>query len=193
MLTADDNKKLRDVTDYWFHQLTPVDWFRQSDDVDQNIRDKFLTTYDDFKAKDLSEMDLTGEQILAAILLFDQMPRNMFRDSAQAFATDDLALSLCQMALANRHDLEMTDIEKSFTYLPLEHSESLKDQELCVSLFQQRTKLEEQIDYAVRHYNVIKRFDRFPHRNDVLGRSSTAEEVEFLSSGGDNFSAAQED
>ncbi|PCI34516.1 MAG: hypothetical protein COB54_01685 [Alphaproteobacteria bacterium] len=187
MLTEDENQRLQQVTDFWFTHLKPEDWFVRSDQVDQDITDGFSQDYVYFKDRDLDSLDLTGEQVLAAIILFDQMPRNMFRDSAQAFETDGLSRSLCTMALAGGLDLKMSDIKKSFLYLPLEHSEDLRDQELCVSLFEQRTKLTEQIDYAVRHHDVISRFGRFPHRNATLGRASTPKEDAYLTGGGDSF------
>jgi len=187
MLTQDEKKFLSQVISYWFDHLKPEDWFTPSHDIDQEIRERFFPIYDHFKSRNLTEMTLSRDEILAAIILFDQMPRNMFRDQAEAFATDHLALSLCFMALANGHDLALTDIRKSFTYMPLEHSEDRNDQELSVSLFQQRTKLDLQIDYAVRHLDIIHRFGRFPHRNRALGRASTAEEEDFLAAGGDHF------
>ncbi len=187
MLTSEENDQLEQVINYWFNHLKPENWFVQSDQLDQEISDKFSASYNYFKNHDLDSLDLTGDQILAAIILFDQMPRNMFRDSAQAFATDALALSLCKMALAAGLDLKMTDIRKSFTYIPLEHSEEIKDQELCVSLFQQRTNLAEQVDYAIRHHAIISKFGRFPHRNAILGRISTPEEEEYLTAGGETF------
>ncbi|PCJ33409.1 MAG: hypothetical protein COA93_07805 [Alphaproteobacteria bacterium] len=187
MLTKDEKKYLTQVTEHWFDHLKPEDWFAQSDQIDQGIIDAFSHIYDHFKSKNLIELDLSGDEILAAIILFDQMPRNIFRGHAKAYETDALALSLCFMALANKYDLDMTDIQKSFVYMPLEHSEDMNDQELSVSLFKQRTKLDDQIDYAVRHLTIISKFGRFPHRNKALGRVSTAQEEEFLASGGDNF------
>ncbi|MCK5425370.1 MAG: DUF924 domain-containing protein [Emcibacter sp.] len=192
MITSEENDQLIQVSDFWFDHLKPQDWFVQSDQVDQEIINKFSDQYFYFKDRDLDNMDLSGEQILAAIILFDQMPRNMFRDSAQAFETDALALSLCTMALARGLDLKMSDIKKSFTYIPLEHSEGIKDQELCVSLFEQRTELADHIDYAVRHHAIIQKFGRFPHRNAVLGRTSTPEEDEYLITGGETFESIKE-
>lgn len=191
MLDHNENGLLEQIADYWFNHLTPENWFVQSDQLDQEIRDRFSDSYIYFKGHALASLDLSGDQILAAIILFDQMPRNMFRGRAQAFETDALALSLCKMALAGGRDLIMTDIKKSFLYMPLEHSEDRKDQELCVSLFQQRTALAEQVDYAVRHQDIICRFGRFPHRNIVLGRLSTPEEVAFLKTGGNTFGTEQ--
>lgn len=191
MLTKDEKKYLTQVTEYWFDHLKPEDWFAQSDQIDQEITEAFSPVYEYFKGKDLIEPDLSGHEILAAIILFDQMPRNMFRGQAKAFETDPLALSLCFKALANKLDLDMTDIHKSFIYMPLEHSENMNDQELSVSLFKQRTKLDEQTDYAVRHLAIISRFGRFPHRNEALGRVSTPQEEEFLASGVDNFGAKE--
>ena len=191
MLTNDEINHLEQVIDFWFNRLTSEDWFTQSHKVDQEIITLFSAPYNLFKARNLDQMDLSSDHILAAIILFDQMPRNMFRNHAQSFATDDLALSLAKMALAGGHDLGMTDIQKSFIYLPLEHSENLKDQELCVSLFQQRTDLALQVDYAIRHRDIIQQFDRFPHRNAILGRVSTADEKKYLAEGGETFGTSK--
>jgi len=192
MLTKDEKSNLTKIKDYWFNHLKPEDWFVQSDQIDQDITDKFSHIYTHFKDQDLVEAALSGDEILAAIILLDQIPRNMFRGNAKAFETDPLALSLCFKALANKLDLDMTDIHKSFIYMPLEHSEDMSDQELSVSLFKQRTKLETEIDYAVRHLAIISKFGRFPHRNQALGRISTPEEEEFLVSGGDQFAASKD-
>ncbi len=189
MLTENDKNDLERINDYWFHRLTPGQWFAPSDQLDREITDRFLAPYQRLKDMNLPDLELSGRQILAAILLFDQMPRNMFRHSARAFETDPLARALCYQALARKHDLDMNDMWKTFLYMPLEHSENLQDQELCVSLFQQRTQLDEQIDYAVRHHAIIEKFGRFPHRNKVLGRASTAGEQAFLAGGGDTFGA----
>ena len=129
MLTEDDRHRLEQVIDFWFNHLKPENWFVQSDQIDQDIRDGFSKDYDYFKSRSLDSLELSGEQILAAIILFDQMPRHMFRNSAQAFETDGLTRSLCRMALAGGLDLKMIDIKKYFLYLPLEHSEDIKDQE----------------------------------------------------------------
>jgi len=187
MLTESDKADLERINDYWFDHLEPRQWFITSAALDRAIRDRFLPAHQRLKDLDLPALDLSGPQILAAILLFDQMPRNMFRNSARAFDTDPLARALCAQALARKYDLAMDDLRRSFIYMPLEHSEDLQDQELCVSLFQQRTQLDEQIDYAVRHHVIIKKFGRFPHRNKLLGRVSTAEEQAFLAGGGETF------
>lgn len=191
MLSDDEINHLERVIDFWFNHLTPEDWFTQSHKVDQEIITLFSEPYNHFKVRALDQIDLSGDPILAAIILFDQMPRNMFRNSAQSFATDDLALSLCKTALAAGHDLSMTDIQKSFIYMPLEHSENLKDQELCISLFQQRTDLALQVDYAIQHCDIIQKFGRFPHRNIILGRTSTPDETDYLANGGETFSTSK--
>ncbi|WP_339862670.1 DUF924 family protein [Paremcibacter congregatus] len=187
MLTPAELTRLAAIYSFWFEELTPQDWFTSSDPLDEQIQSRFMDSYQHFKDMDLAEMDFTAQQVLSLILLLDQMPRNMFRGTPQAFATDAKALELSYAALARRLDLALPDIEKSFIYLPLEHSEDIKDQELCVTLFQQRTTLELQTDYAVRHFKVISRFGRFPHRNAILGRPPTTEEEAYLAEGGDAF------
>lgn len=187
MLTNLEKTELDQIIDYWFNHLKPEQWFRAADEVDGEIRDRFSKAHRLLAHKNLPDLNLTGQQTLAAIILFDQMSRNMFRNSAKAYETDPLARSLCFMALANKYDLDMRDLKKSFIYIPLMHSEDLNDQELSVSLLQQRTKLAIQVDYAVRHHDIIQKFGRFPHRNKHLGRVSTPEEEKFLTSGGESF------
>jgi uncharacterized protein (DUF924 family) len=127
---------------------------------------------------------------LARILLYDQFPRNMFRGTPRAFATDALARETTAYLLRTQGDRQLRPVERLFVYLPLMHSEDLTDQRQSVSLFQQLVQddpLVDSVSYALRHREIIARFGRFPHRNAILGRSSTPEEIEFLQQPGSSF------
>lgn len=137
--------------------------------------------------------DAWGESALgslALIILFDQIPRNIFRGQAKSFATDSRALETARRVVDNRWDHDMLDVERLFAYLPFEHSEDLEDQRQCVALYESlpdSDKRAEWVSYAVQHMEIIERFGRFPHRNEILGRPSTAEEVDFLDETGLRF------
>ena len=164
-------------------------WFNKKPKFDQELRNYFLNDYQQ-AAKVLDRWYSSPRSCLALILLFDQFPRNMFRGTAQAFATDSQAIAAASHAIAQGFDQELMTVQRWFVYLPLEHSENLADQRQSVKLF---TALGDEaesaatIDYAIRHCSVIERFGRFPHRNQIIGRVSTPEEVEFLRQPGSSF------
>ena len=127
---------------------------------------------------------------MALIILFDQLPRNMFRNKPEAFGSDHLALECAKKAIEQNFDSSLLPIQRWFIYIPFEHSENLKDQRTCVKLFSSLEHHPESagtIEYAHRHLEVIERFGRFPHRNVILGRESTKEELEFLQQPGSSF------
>lgn len=191
---------IRDVLTFWFGD-EPYSaqsyanrrklWFGKRSEVDQEIRDRFLDLYHQASAGILQEWTQTPQGCVALVLLLDQFPRNMFRDQPQAFATDAQALSITQRAIAQGFDQALSPVEQLFLYLPLEHSENLDHQHQCVALmeavYQEHPELNDPFDYALRHQAVIERFGRFPHRNQILGRESTPEEIEFLSRRGSSF------
>jgi uncharacterized protein (DUF924 family) len=173
-----------DVLAFW-RQAGPDRWFSKDEAFDQACRERFLLTYEAAARGDLNEWELTADGSLALVLLLDQFPRNMFRGTPLAFATDALALAAARHAIASGYDRNWLRVEKIFGYLPFEHSEALADQQLACELM--RPLGEEQYDYAVRHKDIIERFGRFPHRNAILGRESTPEEIEFLKQPGSGF------
>jgi uncharacterized protein (DUF924 family) len=172
----------QDVLDFWFAR--EADWFRKSDAFDAQIRERFFDTYEGVAVGKLHWLEKPGA-CLARIIVLDQFPRNMFRGTARAFATDALALAAARNAREQGFDIEYSRPEKIFAYLPFEHSESLADQELACGLM--KPLGDEQYRYAVAHRDIIARFGRFPHRNAILGRASTAEEVAFLATPGSSF------
>jgi uncharacterized protein (DUF924 family) len=158
-------------------------WFAADPRLDLDIRNRFLGDYERAATQELKEWIVTPRSALARILLYDQFPRNMFRGTPSAFATDALARETTSYLLQTQGDRQLRPVERLFVYMPLMHSEDLIDQQRAVSLFQQLAQddpLVDSVSYALRHHELIARFGRFPHRNAILGRSSTLEEIEFL-------------
>ena len=158
-------------------------WFGRDPAFDADIRDRFGDLYERAAAGEFDHWRDDAASCLALILLFDQFPRNMFRGTPKAFATDARALALARHAVARSYDRGMPPAHRTFFYLPFEHSESLADQHRAVALFEAvepHPGREEGIRYAILHRDIIARFGRFPHRNPILGRDSTAEEIAFL-------------
>lgn len=166
-------------------------WFGKNPEFDRSIHDRFYFLYEQADSGELDNWQATPQGSLALILLFDQFPRNMFRDTPRAFATDAKALSIAKQSIAQAFDRALEPIQRVFIYLPLEHSENLDDQRQCVWLFEALTaespELADCLDYALRHQAIIERFGRFPHRNRILDRPSTPAETEFLKQPGSSF------
>jgi uncharacterized protein (DUF924 family) len=189
------NTPAEKILSFWFGQgddygKSRKEWFQKSAGFDDEIRERFLAAYELAAEGQLSHWKADVRQCLALIVLLDQFPRNMFRGSARAFAADALACEATRHALANGFDTSMKPVERQFTYLPLEHSESLRDQEHCLKLMQSLSAFPETADlhvWAEKHLVIIRRFGRFPHRNAALGRESTSEEIEFLKQPGSGF------
>jgi len=169
-----------EVLRFWFGQDAKR-WFEKNSAFDAEIRSRFLPLYEELSAN--ADWLARPRDCLARILVLDQFPRNMFRGSARAFATDALALDAAQHAVASGHDRALSKTERTFIYLPFEHSEDLADQERALELFAGHPNSE----WAHKHWEIIKRFGRFPHRNGILGRQSTPAEIAFLSEPGSSF------
>ena len=166
-------------------------WFRQDPEFDDQVRSRFLTTYAQARQGDCDTWMTTPTGALALVVLLDQLPRNMFRGSARSFEADAQALTVAKTAIAQGFDHQVSSVERQFFYLPLEHSENLANQDQAVALFEPLAaadpRLRSTLDYAYRHREVITRFGRFPHRNEILGRVSTPAELEFLQQPGSRF------
>jgi uncharacterized protein (DUF924 family) len=166
-------------------------WFKKSAAFDDTIRRFFLMDYEWAVAGDLDEWRQEPLSCLALVLLLDQFPRNLFRGNGQSFASDRTALTTAYSAIDRGYDQQVLPVERLFFYLPLEHSENLADQdrsvELVRSLHEAHPGFESPLDYALRHREVIQQFGRFPHRNEILGRENTDEEVDFLQQPGSRF------
>lgn len=188
----------RAVLDFWFlpedhtgYGSYRAEWFRKDDAFDTAIRERFGAAVE--AALNAAPGEEPDEDLLARILLLDQFTRNIFRGTPRAFAGDAQARALAETLVTAGRDKNLTPWQRWFAYLPFEHSESLLDQERSVALFaglrreMQNEAFDSACDYALRHREVVERFGRFPHRNAILGRASTAAEIEFLRQPGSSF------
>ncbi len=181
-------KMSHDVLDFWFDPANRDNWFEASADFDELVRKRLGAFYAEAVEGRCNDWKNDRDGALALCILFDQVPRNIFRGSARAFATDPQARSLARHILASGFDrLYPTDDHRLFCYLPFEHSEDVEDQRLGLELLTARTADDRSTHHAQRHLEVITKFGRFPHRNAVLGRPSTSAELEFLKAGGSSL------
>ena len=164
---------------FWYHDLAPADWWRGGDAVDAACR-QFESAYQALRKRPADEFLDGPRAALAAVLLFDQIPRNLYRDTPRAWATDPLARAITHAALRRGWDAPLGRAERQFLYMPLMHSERVADQLLSVRLF---TRLGLAIPFARDHADVVRRFGRFPHRNEALGRKSTPAEKRAVAQG----------
>lgn len=177
----------RQLLAFWFDTLEPGDWFRKSSAVDDEIRNRFSELPEAVDELKTSQLLVSSADALAAIIALDQLPRNLFRNTAQAFAYDATALEIARHSVERGFDEKLPTVDaKLFMYLPFEHSEALEDQETSVALIAALGH-DDYTDFAHRHKAVIDRFGRYPHRNAVLNRNSTAEEVAYLAKPGTGF------
>lgn len=181
------------VLAFWFDAAPDVAqalWFGKDPALDAEIRTRFLATHEAALAGVLEPWLDHADSALALVVVLDQFPRNMFRDSPRAFAADIRARGCARIALARGFDQAVAPERRAFFYLPFEHSEDLADQRLAVKLFAALVDVPrpgDVFDYALRHYCIVARFGRFPHRNALLGRASTAQETAFLAQPGSRF------
>jgi uncharacterized protein (DUF924 family) len=171
-----------DVISFW-RDAGPERWFTPDADFDRDVRERFLETHEAAAAGRLQEWQDSPDGVLALLILLDQFPRNMFRGTPRAFATDPLALGIADRAIEREFDRKVEPMLRSFFYLPFMHSEKLADQERCLALYRELGN-EDGTKYAEIHLDAIRRFGRFPHRNTILGRPSTGEEIAYLEGGG---------
>lgn len=170
---------VEDVLRFWFEELNEQDWFSSGKPVDEKCRKRFGPVYEALKSDPLDPDQADARTLLAAVLVFDQFPRNMFRKTAEAYATDNAALALARAAVASGKDRTLNPRQRHFLYMPFMHSEDLTAQAESVQLFTE-LGIPDGVQYARHHHDVVERFGRFPHRNTILGRRSTPEEMEFL-------------
>ena len=169
------------VLDFWFNETPKELWFKKEDGFDKQIIERFADPYDQAIVGNLGDWKDSAKSALALIIVLDQFPRNMFRNSPQAFEHDALARDVTKHALEEGYEQMLEGPEKSFLIMPLMHSENIHDQEMCVQLFSSwGEEYAVNLKFAKEHRDIIKEFGRFPHRNKVLDRENTAEEAEFL-------------
>ena len=171
-----------DILTFW-REAGRGHWYSRDEAFDAEIRHRFLDTWRRATAGELSSWEASDDGALALTIVLDQFPRNMFRQDALTYSTDAMAREVAGRAIDRGADGRIDPILREFLYLPFMHSELLPDQQRCVALFRQSGN-PENLKYAEEHADIIRRFGRFPHRNNVLGRPTTAEEQAFLDAGG---------
>jgi uncharacterized protein (DUF924 family) len=175
-----------DVLKFWFEEVEQSQWFIANIEFDQEIQKRFTDIHLQAQRGELFSWRATAKGRLAEVIILDQFSRNMFRNTAKAFAFDSLALVLAQEAISIGADKELTAIERGFLYLPFMHSESLLINDIAVGLYQENG-VKANLDFEIKHKIIIEKFGRYPHRNEILGRQSTDAELEFLSQAGSSF------
>lgn len=176
----------RDVINFWFDEITPEQWWEKDEQLDRTIRERFSSLHSSAGECELSAWRDDPAGRVAEIIVLDQFSRNIYRGTPMAFASDAVALCLSQEAIRAGDDLSLSDDQRCFCYMPFMHSESRKIHETAVELYTS-LGLQSNLDFELKHKEIIDRFGRYPHRNDVLGRPSTPEEIEFLRLPGSAF------
>ena len=190
MVTMTENVIAQDVLDFWFgspddpdHANSREVWFKKDDAFDEQIRARFGAAVEMAQEGGLTDWVDNGSGSLALILMLDQFTRNLYRGSGRSFVADGRARELAAGVLAANGEKDFTVVQRVFLYLPFEHSEKIEDQDRSMALYRSlpdHPERENWIDYAHKHFVIIERFGRFPHRNELLGRTSTEEELAFL-------------
>lgn len=175
-----------DIIGFWFNEIESKQWFVKDLAFDQLLIERFSAIHTQASQCELFDWRDTAEGCLAEVIILDQFSRNMFRDTAQAFAFDALALALAQSAIASGFHKALSAQQRTFLYMPFMHSESLKVHDVAMTLFRDNG-VQTNLDFEIKHRDIIERFGRYPHRNGILGRESTQEEIEFLTQPGSSF------
>lgn len=177
-----------EVLRFWFEELRPQQWFHKNPDVDAEILARFKTTYEMATQNLCDHWASDANGALALIIVLDQFPRHMFRATPLAFTSDKAALLIAKQAVSSGFDIILDSTKRGFLYIPFQHSEELVEQERSLELYGSMQDVNPTgFTYAKRHYDVIKQYGRFPHRNEILGRESSAEEKEYLATPGSGF------
>ena len=170
-----------ELIDFWFSEEVAKYWFNSTPEFDDQLRVRYLDLYNAAKHGHLDHWRETAFGSLALAILFDQIPLNIFRGQPASFATEEHARRVANIAIKHGFDKQLTDKQKSFLYMPFMHSENLQDQNRSVQLFE-AAGLKNNAKFAHHHRSIIERFGRFPHRNAILGRKSTEQEMAYLES-----------
>ncbi|WP_138468706.1 DUF924 family protein [Poseidonocella sp. HB161398] len=175
-----------DVLEFWISEVGPKGWYMGGAKLDAEVTARFAGLWDAARTEPPQGWSATPRGMLALLILFDQFPRNMFRGDGRAFVTDEAARKIAKKAIEAGWDMRIPEPERQFFYLPLMHSECLMDQERCIRLIKERMPETgaDNLLHARAHREVIRRFGRFPHRNEDLARPTTGEEARFLEEGG---------
>ena len=178
--------KRTEILKFWFEEIDSSQWWAKDERLDRMIVDRFSDTHSKAIKCELFEWRQTADGRLAEIIVLDQFSRNMFRDSALSFAYDPLALALSQEAVFVGVDCKLNPSQRHFLYMPFMHSESLEIHEVAMELFR-KSGNENHLNFEIKHREIIQKFGRYPHRNKILGRVSSEDEIEFLKNPGSSF------
>jgi len=174
-----------EILNFWL-QAGPQIWFKKDDAFDQSVKEKFQTLPDQIVDGQYDHWQTNPNGMLASVLALDQFPRIIHRGTARAFAYDETARKFAKTAIDQQWDQQVSNEIKAFFYLPFMHSEDINDQHFCLNLYRKAND-EKGVGYARRHMELIEKYGRFPHRNELLGRKSTPEEENYLSTEGAGF------
>lgn len=174
------------VLNFWFNEIKPSQWWIKDPDFDELIKNKFLALHLQASQGELYNWRSSAKGRLAEVIILDQFSRNIFRDTSKAFTYDATALVLAQEAISQKQHLELASIERTFLYMPYMHSESLTIHDEAVKLFRSNG-IQENLDFEIQHRDIIAKFGRYPHRNAILNRESTPEELTFLQQPNSSF------
>ena len=186
----------KEILDFWFGREDEPgygefrdEWFKKDKEFDRQVRERFLEDYERASRGEYDGWREKPESCLALVILLDQFPRNLFRGNARTHATDEKALDISREAIQKGFDRKLAPFQRHFLYMPFMHSERVEDQQRSMALFQELAEEggPDVREYAEGHREIIERFGRFPHRNEILGRETTPEEAEFLEKPGSSF------
>lgn len=175
-----------EVNNFWFEELNPKQWWVKDEQLDQAIRERFMVIHNKAMADELEHWRAKPEGCLAEVIVLDQFSRNIFRGEPGSFASDNKALALARQAIETGADKALPEGRRTFLYMPFMHSEDINVHEEAVKIFSQ-AGMEGTLEFELKHKKIIERFGRYPHRNEILGRESTKEELEFLKKPGSSF------
>lgn len=175
-----------DVLSFWFNDIDKSKWWEKDVEFDKLIEKRFLTLHEQAVNCELFNWRVSAKGRLAEIIILDQFSRNIFRDTPKAFSSDQLALALSQEAISLGKHLQLNETERTFLYMPYMHSESLIIHNIAVKLFK-GNGIQSNLEFEMKHRDIIEKFGRYPHRNKILNRESTEAELEFLKQPGSSF------
>ena len=180
------SEEISEVINFWFEETTRKQYWTKDDKFDDTIRNRFSSLHNKAVAGKLEHWRETAVGALAEIIILDQFSRNLYRGKPESFASDELCLRLAKDAIEKGFDKQLDIKKKEFLFLPFMHSEAKEDHEKAIELFSEKG-LEQNLDFEYKHKVIIDKFGRYPHRNEILGRQSTPEEIDFLSKPGSSF------
>jgi uncharacterized protein (DUF924 family) len=178
---SSENITVDQLLDFWFSERVSKLWFNATPEFDQELRDRFMPIYQLACEGRLDHWTSSANGALALVIIFDQLPLNMFRGKPKSFATESKSRDIAAHAIEKGLDQQLSRKQKAFLYMPFMHSENIADQDRSVELFE-KAGLQENLRFAHHHRDIVKRFGRFPHRNQILGRQSSQAESEYLAS-----------